>query len=255
MTPSSVPLTISTLAARPDLAQQMWEMPEGAWPEFMLWDPVASLYFDHLVSDFSEYVLVATPPDHPDHVIARGLSVPFAFDFGNRRELPAGGWDCVIRWAHADRAEGRAPNLVSALEITIRPGLQGSGLSAAMVQAMRENAGRLGFSTLVAPVRPNRKHLEPFVPMAGYIARLRPDGLPDDPWLRVHARLGAEIVGVCPTSMTVTGTLAQWREWTNLPFDTDGEIEVPGALAPVVVRTAYDHAVYVEPNVWVRHAL
>lgn len=30
---------------------------------------------------------------------------------------------------------------------------------------------------------------------------------------------------------------------------------MPGALVPVRVSVEHDHAVYVEPNVWVRHSL
>ena len=48
---------------------------------------------------------------------------------------------------------------------------------------------------------------------------------------------------------------AQWREWTGLPFTTSGEVEVAGALSPVHVSVEQDHAVYVEPNVWVHHRL
>jgi hypothetical protein len=55
--------------------------------------------------------------------------------------------------------------------------------------------------------------------------------------------------------MTIGASLADWRSWTGLPFDTDGEVEVPGALGPVLVRTAHDYAVYVEANVWVRHQI
>lgn len=84
---------------------------------------------------------------------------------------------------------------------------------------------------------------------------MRDDGLPVDPWLRVHARLGGRIVAVAPTSMAIPGALDQWREWTDLPFDTAGQVEVPGALAPVHVDIANDHAVDVEPNVWVHHDL
>ncbi len=89
--------------------------------------------------------------------------------------------------------------------------------------------------------------------MAEYVERRRPDGLPEDPWLRVHVRAGGEIVRVAPASMTVSGSLAEWRAWTGLPFDRDGAVEVPGALTPVHCDLAQDHAVYVEPNVWVRH--
>jgi hypothetical protein len=89
--------------------------------------------------------------------------------------------------------------------------------------------------------------------MTEYVARVRDDGLPADPWLRVHARLGARIVGVCPLSMTVPGTLKQWREWTGLPFAVSGPVDVPGALTPVHVSVEHDHAVYIEPNVWMHH--
>ena len=76
-----------------------------------------------------------------------------------------------------------------------------------------------------------------------------------DPWLRVHVRMGARIVKVCPASMNVPGSLALWRSWTSLPFDVSGELEVPGALVPVHVSVEDDHAVHVEPNVWVHHRL
>jgi hypothetical protein len=122
-----------------------------------------------------------------------------------------------------------------------------------MVRAMIDNVARLGFRQLLAPVRPSAKHLEPATPIEEYVRRTRSDGLPEDPWMRVHARLGADIIRVCPTSMVIPGTLEEWREWTGLAFDADGLIEVPGALVPVHVDLAQNHAVYVEPNVWMEH--
>ncbi len=71
--------------------------------------------------------------------------------------------------------------------------------------------------------------------------------------MRIHARLGAEVGAVCPNSMTISGSLAEWRDWTGLPFDQSGEVIVPGALVPVHVDVTQDHAVYVEPNVWMVH--
>ncbi|MCD6639370.1 MAG: N-acetyltransferase, partial [Nocardioides sp.] len=83
--------------------------------------------------------------------------------------------------------------------------------------------------------------------------RTRDDGLPVDPWLRVHVRAGGRIDRVAPRSMVIPGTLEEWREWTGLPFDRTGPVEVPGALAPVLCDAEHGTAVYVEPNVWVRH--
>ena len=53
--------------------------------------------------------------------------------------------------------------------------------------------------------------------------------------------------------MVIPGTLEEWREWTGLPFDRTGAIEVPKALAPVWCDVEHGVATYVEPNVWVRH--
>jgi hypothetical protein len=55
--------------------------------------------------------------------------------------------------------------------------------------------------------------------------------------------------------MTVAGTLEQWREWTGLPFSQEGEVIVPGALVPVYVSQQQNQVVYVEPNIWIHHAL
>lgn len=118
---------------------------------------------------------------------------------------------------------------------------------------MRANVARHGFGELVAPVRPTGKAAEPRTPMEEYVGRLRDDGLPADPWLRVHVRAGGRVVGVAPRAMVIPGTLAEWRRWTGLPFDVSGEVDVPGALVPVQCSVEHDYAVCVEPGVWVHH--
>ena len=44
--------------------------------------------------------------------------------------------------------------------------------------------------------------------MAEYARRLRDDGLPEDPWLRVHVRAGGEVVEVTPFSAVCTRPVA-----------------------------------------------
>lgn len=244
------PFTITTLHERPDLSGPFWQLTD-LWPRFMLEDPVGDLYFSQL-GLWRDHVLVAADAD--GRVVARALSVPFRLDDDiGRPALPPHGWDGVIRWSWLDHLAGRRPNHVSALEITVAPEARGTGLAARLIDGMKDGARRIGAAALVAPVRPSRKHLEPGESMGAYVARTRDDGLPEDPWLRVHARAGGTIVGVCPASMTIPGSLDQWRSWAGLPFDRPGPVEVPGALVPVHVDVANDHAVYVEPNVWVRH--
>jgi GNAT superfamily N-acetyltransferase len=241
-----VELTISVLADRPALAEAMWAM-ESPWPEFMRHDPIGGLFYGNVVDRFADHVLVAQ--DESGAVAAQAFSVPFVL---GDSDLPVNGWDGVIRSGLLASIHGEQPDAVSAVEIVVRTDLQGRGLSGRMLAAMRANAARHGFAELVAPVRPNGK-ADVHEPMSAYAHHTRDDGLPVDPWLRVHVRAGGVIDRVAPRSMVVPGTLEEWREWTGLPFDTTGPVEVPKALAPVWCDVEHGTATYVEPNVWVRH--
>ncbi|HEY9369671.1 N-acetyltransferase [Streptomyces sp.] len=246
-------LTVTTLAERPELEGPMWQM-KDLWPEFMMYDPVGWANMGRIVRELPEYVLVATDAD--GKVVARAFSVPFQLHADGRGALPATGWDQVLLWAFSDLRQGRKPDTVSAIEVCVDTSALGRGLSARMLGAMRDNARRLGFAEVVAPVRPNGKHLEASSSIHEYAFRTREsDGLPHDPWLRVHVRAGGAVEKVAPASMTVPGSVEQWRAWTGLPFDTDGPVEVEGALVPVHCEASRGYAVYVEPNIWVRHTL
>ncbi|WP_210650223.1 N-acetyltransferase [Nocardioides sp. SYSU D00065] len=239
-------LEIVTLAERPELMETFWDL-ETSWPEFMKHDPIGNAYYN-VLSEFSEFVLVCL--DDSGRQVAKAHSVPFQLPAG---ELPDGGWDAAIRSGLLALLWGEEPNAVSAVEIAVEPALQGTGLSQRILAALRDNAGRLGFTELLAPVRPNGK-ADVHEPMASYASRTRDDGLPVDPWLRVHVRAGGRVDRVASRSMVIPGTLSEWRQWTGLPFDTTGPVVVPGALAPVWCDAEHGTATYVEPNVWVRHA-
>lgn len=91
--------------------------------------------------------------------------------------------------------------------------------------ALRDAASRQGHNVLLAPVRPTAKHLEQRVTMTDYVSRQGDDGFPTGPWLRVHVKVGGSIQRIASASMTVSGSLAQWRQWTGLPFNSDGDID------------------------------
>lgn len=250
-------LRIVTIAERPDLKSKFADAEAtDPWPAFMTEDPMAMLYYSDNRIVNAEFGMIAYDAADPDQAIARAYCAPFAWDGDPALgELPVDGWDGVIWRAARDRQVGAKPNLVSALEITIPTNLQGTGLSGKMLAAMRENVARLGFEHLVAPVRPSGKHLVPDLPIDEYAALVRDDGLPQDPWLRVHVRAGGKIVGTSPRAMVIPGSLAEWRSWTGLPFDQSGPVVVPKALVPVQCNVEHDFAVYVEPCVWVHHKL
>ena len=121
-------LEIFTLRERPDLRPLIFGSElDSVLPEFMRPVPVAHLYFAPSILDhYLDYEFAGVAGGK---VVARAFSVPFAFHIDGRAELPDGGWDEVIRWAHDDRMTGRAPNALSALEISLLPEARGGGNS------------------------------------------------------------------------------------------------------------------------------
>jgi GNAT superfamily N-acetyltransferase len=248
-------LIVTTAAEDRGLAARLGDITDPAIARFLYHDAVSVALFDEVCGRFPEYTVIACDPGRPREPVAALYTAPFTWAADPAVDLPAGGYDAVLLAAAGDHLAGRRGNLVSALLAMVRPELRGRGISAVMLDAARRNAVRLGHTSLVAPVRPTRKHLEPHVSMAEYAARQRADGLPEDPWLRVHARAGGRMVAVASCSMTICAPLDRWREWTGLPFDTAGPLVAPGGLTPVHCDPDNGVAVYVEPNVWYHHSL
>lgn len=248
--PVGAEYSVVSLADRPELVDAFWDV-EGIWPTFMQQDPVSAVYYGRMPTVFPQYQHVMLAPD--GEVVARVNAVPFAWR--GVENLPVRGWDAILETAFSEHAQGIEPTAVSLIEARVSKPLLGRGLSGVLIAGARTKMRSLGHQHLVGPVRPTSKALEPNTPMTEYVQRTPEDGLPYDPWLRVHVRLGGIIGAVCPLAMTIPGTLEQWREWTGLPFDRSGPLELDFALVPVQVSVEHDHAVYVEPNVWVHHQL
>lgn len=53
----------------------------------------------------------------------------------------------------------------------------------------------------------------------------------------------------------ITGTVAQWEEWTGMSFPESGEYVVPGALQPITINREQDVGTYSDPNIWIRHSV
>jgi hypothetical protein len=240
-----------TLAERPDLAGAIPAVLASRWPAYMLGGTPA-----HGV-DLT--VLAAQAPAHQlilldgEDVIGVGLSVPLHWD-GTPEGLPAG-WDGAVRAGAALLATGAAPTAVCALSITIVPAAAGRGLAPGMIEAFKNAGAAVGARALIGPVRPVRKPRYPLTPLDEYARWRTPDGEVFDPWLRLHLGLGARQLTIADPSMTVTGTVAQWQEWTGLALPATGRYVIPGGLSPLEVDIEADLGVYREANVWVAHPI
>ena len=124
-----------------------------------------------------------------------------------------------------------------------------------MLAPMRSLAAEQLFGDLIAPLRPSWKHRYPLTAIENYARWTRDDGLPLDPWLRVHRRLGADVLSTHERSLRITGTVAAWEEWTDMRFPESGDYVFPEGLALLDIDLDADRGTYWEPNVWVRHRI
>jgi hypothetical protein len=184
-----------------------------------------------------------------DEILARARSIPVRWD-GSVAHLPAG-----IDGAIARGFDEGGANVLCALVIMVPRARQGSGLSRMAVAGMVAIAREHGFEAVIAPVRPSWKDRYPLTPIERYASWARADGLPFDPWMRVHARLGADMLRPEPESLRITGSVADWESWTGMAFPDSGEYVFPGGLATVAIDRETDLGAYWEPNVWMRHAV
>lgn len=240
-----------SLAEDPALRRPMGEHNVAVWPDFMLEDPVADRNWDHLFADWPDFQGCLV--DRAGAVIAAFNSAPLRWD-GSDDGLPEG-WDDQFQRAADDLAAGREPNTLGALQIVVAPKHQGRGLAGLTLAEMRETGRRHGFVALIACVRPTGKPRYPLMSIDDYAAWRRADGLPADPWMRIHVRLGGRVVRPSPRSMSISGPIDQWRRWTGLDFPVSGPYVVEGGAATVAIDLEADRGTYHDPNVWIVHDL
>jgi GNAT superfamily N-acetyltransferase len=238
---------------RPELDDQWSDVVGAAWPEFMQHDPVVNEHW-HVQFDHYPECQIFLVDEQTDLVVGVGNTMPTIWD-GTLGDLPEDGIDEIMRRSVRAIAEGHAPNVLCALQAVVRQGFRGRGLSTRIITEMAAVARRRGDTSLIAPMRPTEKWRYPLAPLERYARWRRDDGLPFDAWIRVHVRLGGEILKVAPSSMRIEGSVAEWTEWAQMAFPESGDYVVPQALVPITIDRERDLGTYLEPNLWMRHAI
>jgi GNAT superfamily N-acetyltransferase len=248
--------TVRSTADDPALAGRMQDLIEAVWPRYITQG--------------------SSPPGHPFHIdwfgihkrwphyqialfdsadgelVACANGLTLAWD-GDEQNLPDEGWDWAMHQGELDYKAGLPPKTACALSVTIRSDVRGQNLSRTLLELLRQQAHADGLARLIVPVRPNLKARYPITPIEEYLTWTNEEGLPFDPWLRVHVRMKARVVKACPRAVSIGGTVAEWEGWTGMKFPGSGAYIVPEMLAPLQIDRAADQGLYVEPNVWVVH--
>jgi GNAT superfamily N-acetyltransferase len=200
-------------------------------------------YWDRLYTDFPDFQVALVDGDE---LLAEAHAIPVPWD-GTLDDLPSG-WD---EGFELGMASNRQRTALMAIAISVAPARQGQRLSSRMIQTFTDNARAAGLASVIAPVRPTWKERYPLIAIERYVEWRRDDGSHFDPWIRIHERIGGEILASAPESMTICLPTADWEELTGMSFPSDGEYVFPGGLAPLIVL--HGIGTHVEPNVWVLH--
>lgn len=240
---------VEVTSARAWTHEQMDALFAEGFPAFITADFEVKKHIGRVRELFTQLDIILT--DEGGQPVATGWGVPISWS-GEVAELPLSFADGLRRSVELHDALGVADTFVICGGV-VHPARKGSGVAEELVRALCDTAAEHGLAKVVAPVRPTRKHLYPLFGIDEYAAWVRDDGLPWDPWLRLHARVGGSVIGLAPNAQTMTGTVAQWEEWTGLELPASGDYIIPKGLAPLHIDKTDDLGTYVEPNIWVRH--
>lgn len=244
--------TVSTLAQAPHLQSQIEALYDTSWPwyisEFMRENAEINHYWTQLYKYFADYQILVC--DSTQTLIALGHTIPVKWD-QTIDGLPTG-WQDALKQG-IDNLD-QQPNSLSGLAAVVHPRHQKKGLSQVLIDAMKKIATDHQLGNLIVPVRPILKHHYPLISMEQYV-NWQQLGLPFDPWIRAHTKLGADILCVASASMVILASISRWRYWTSLRFPGSGSYIVPGALQPITIDCEQDFGIYQEASVWMRHPI
>lgn len=216
------------------------------------------LHWEYLFKEMREHCFILVENANPCKPVAVALSWPFALSGGDVSidELSQHGIAWLLAQGVQCHLQGLTPNWLGVGGISVHRKARHKGYASLLLAYLKERAGSvLHLEGLLIAVRPTCKVLYPSVPQAEYIHWKRHDGELFDPWLRLHARAGGQILGTCPFSNVTMHKLAAFQRWTGRTFSESGSYFVEGAVAPVWVDVEHGYVMYIEEDVWVMHAL
>lgn len=227
------------------------ELTKSLWPEFMMHDPVANKYWESLFEFFPDFQISLVLDDK---IIGIANSIPFRWD-DTYENLPEKGWDWALEKGVKDFRNNIKPTALCGLQIAVKKEFQGKGLSVMIVKELIRIAKQNNLLFLAFPVRPSLKSTYPLTSIDEYITWQRKDGLPFDPWLRVHVKCGGKIIKSCHKAMYISGTIKNWEAWTGITFSQSGQYIIAGALNSIHINIEANIGEYIEPNVWLVHEI
>ena len=226
----------------PEMSGALKELNDSTWPEFLLRSDIRN--WSSIYTGFHGFQILVLKHNV---LIAAGLTVPFEWVPGDLLPYTIDEVVYPARWPL------RTAGVLCALGVLVRPTYRRKGLSREVLSEMRSLSEIKGLRGVLAPVRPNQKHVFPEASIETYAERRDEKGRLLDPWLRVHEEMGGERLGFMYESLTVTASIQDWEKWTRMRFPRSGAYCIPDGLAPITIDLEENLGTYREPNVWYFH--
>jgi GNAT superfamily N-acetyltransferase len=164
---------------------------------------------------------------------------------GTSSDAPAGGAGEAVARAGEDGAD-----TLAVLDVRVAAEARGQGIGGVLLARTAALAADVGCRRTLVLLRPHAKAAHPLTPFVRYLAAVRDDGQPFDPWLRVAWRAGLQPVRSVDRSLVASAPLVRWSAWSGRRFPTSGPELVPGAIKPTIVEFERGEGRYREPHLW-----
>lgn len=148
------------------------------------------------------------------------------------------------------RAGEPGADTLAVLDVRVVAEARGQGLGRALLGRFGELAGGAGHRRTLVLLRTHAKADHPLTPYVRYVAAVRDDGAPFDPWLRSAWQAGLRPVRVVDRSLLAAAPLERWSGWARQPFPTSGPELIPGGIKPAIVEFERAEGRYREPHLW-----
>lgn len=241
--------TVEPTSQRAWADEQMERLFAEGFPGFITADPEVKKYISRVREYFPQLDVILVSEDGQPAATGWGVPVPWADDVA---DLPQSFAD-ILRIAVGARESGFDTNTFVICGGVVHPELKGTGTATELIRALIKTGQDHGMTRVLAPLRPTRKHLYPLISIESYASWVRDDGLPFDPWLRLHVRAGGRVIALAPNAQTMFGSVREWEEWARMPLPASGQYVIPDGMSVLHIDTAVDVGTYTEPNIWIRH--
>jgi hypothetical protein len=241
--------TVEPTSQRHWTDEQMDRLFAEGFPAFITADPEVKKYIARVREYFPHLDVILVSDDGQPAATGWGVPIPWTDDV---KDLPPSFAD-ILRVAVEAHESGADTNAFVICGGVVSPELKGTGTTTELLRALIQTGQNQGMTRVLAPLRPTRKHLYPLISIEEYASWVREDGLPLDPWLRLHVRAGGRVIALAPNAQTRFGSVKEWEEWARMPLPATGQYVIPDGMSVLHIDTDADVGTYTEPNIWIRH--